>query len=98
MRSSPLAAALLLALAVISFGPAPTEAIRFRCGILGWLPKDFACRSTCWATGHKTGHCDEDNDCVCEHKGQVRDSPYGFSKFFSLQLQSMPCALLATGK
>ena len=74
MRSPPLAAALLLSLAVLSQGPSPTEAIRFRCGILGWLPKDFACRSTCWATGHKTGHCDEDNDCVCEHKGQVRDS------------------------
>jgi len=52
----------LLALVAFSAGG---EAIRVRCGLLSFLPKDFACRSSCWAKWEKTGECDDDGNCVC---------------------------------
>lgn len=41
-----------LALALVAV---PEAEAGFRCGFLGFLGNDRACRYSCWATGHTTG-------------------------------------------
>ncbi|XP_059099507.1 uncharacterized protein LOC131893483 [Tigriopus californicus] len=52
-------------LAFMALAPMESEAVRFRCGVFSFFGNDRACRLSCWVTGHKTGNCDEDDNCNC---------------------------------
>ncbi len=41
------------------------NAVRFRCGVMSFLGKDFACSASCWLQGQTSGTCDADGNCNC---------------------------------
>eukprot|EP00095_Tigriopus_kingsejongensis_P012152 maker-scaffold481_size160081-snap-gene-0.13 protein:Tk12152 transcript:maker-scaffold481_size160081-snap-gene-0.13-mRNA-1 annotation:"MULTISPECIES: hypothetical protein" len=46
----------------------PQAEAGFRCGWLGFLGNDRACRSGCWLAGNITGYC-QGSDCICGSRG-----------------------------
>merc|ERR1712038_1203071 len=67
---------LVLAVVAATAPFAAVDGLAFRCGVMSFLGKDWACRQSCKALGHTTGACEgtDGSECKCsEETGGIAD-------------------------